>query len=132
MFTPQKKPWSGLSLTPGKETSGGGKSGLGARVSTPNPSSSIKGKGVVYVDGPAHQPPPLPPPPVSFLSENGGRDLTSMENMDDWRRFKEVGLLDEAAMERRDRDALIEKVSRLEREVRIMFFEKIVFLICFA
>lgn len=90
---------------------------MGARVSTPNPSSSMKGKGVVYVDGPAHPPPPLPPPPVSFLNENGGRDLGSMENMEDWRRFKEVGLLDEAAMERRDREALIEKVSRLEREL---------------
>lgn len=122
MFTPQKKTWSGLSLTPGKETPSVGRSGLGARVSTPNPSSSIKGKGVAYGDGPAHQPPPLPPPPVSFLSESGGRDLPSMKNLDDWRSFKEAGLLDEATMERRDREVLIEKVSRLEREVRITFF----------
>lgn len=122
MFTPQKKTWSGLSLTPGKETPSVGRSGLGARVSTPNPSSSIKGKGVAYVDSPAHQPPPLPPPPVSFLGESGGRDLPSMKNLDDWRSFKEAGLLDEATMERRDREVLIEKVSRLEREVRITFF----------
>lgn len=117
MFTPQKKTWSGLSLTPGKETPGAGRSGLGARVSTQNPSNSIKGKGVAYADGPAHQ-----PPPVSFLGENGGRDFPSMKDLDDWRRFKEAGLLDEATIERRDREVLIEKVSTLEREVRITFF----------
>lgn len=119
MFTPQKKPWTGISLAPGKEASAAGRIGVGARIATPNPSSSGKGKAVAYVDGPAHPPTPLPPPPVGFLNENGGRDLGNMENMEDWRRFKEAGLLDEAAMERRDREALIEKVAILEREVRL-------------
>nr|GMD35526.1 protein CROWDED NUCLEI 2-like [Ipomoea batatas]GMD53153.1 protein CROWDED NUCLEI 2-like [Ipomoea batatas] len=91
MFTPQKKSWSALSNT-----------GKG------------KGKAVAFVDGPAAP----PPPPVALLSENGGRGVRDMENMEDWRRFKEAGLLDEAAMERRDREALLEKAERLEREVR--------------
>nr|GLL32142.1 protein CROWDED NUCLEI 1-like [Ipomoea trifida] len=90
MFTPQKKSWSALSNT-----------GKG------------KGKAVAFVDGPAAP----PPPPVALLSENGARGVRDMENMEDWRRFKEVGLLDEAAMERRDREALLEKAERLEREL---------------
>nr|GMC87794.1 protein CROWDED NUCLEI 2 [Ipomoea batatas] len=90
MFTPQKKSWSALSNT-----------GKG------------KGKAVAFVDGPAAP----PPPPVALLSENGGRGVRDTENMEDWRRFKEAGLLDEAAMERRDREALLEKAERLEREL---------------
>jgi hypothetical protein len=56
-----------------------------------------------------------PPPPVGSLSVNAGELDT--EDVEAWRRFREVGLLDEAAMERRDREALLEKASRLEKEV---------------
>lgn len=104
MFTPQKKSWSALSITPRLES--------GGPLRTPNPPTAGKGKAVAFVDGPP------PPPPVALLSENGARGLRDMENMEDWRRFKEAGLLDEAAMERRDREALLEKAERLEREVR--------------
>lgn len=76
---------------------------------TPNPTG--KDKLVAFIDGP-----PPPPPPTSLLSENG--NVAEAENMEDWRRFREVGLLDEAALERRDREALAERIQRLEREVR--------------
>lgn len=96
MFTP-KRQWARPSRTPRTE------------VRTPNPSG--KDKLVAFIDDP-----PPPPPPRGLLSDDGDRVET--ENMEDWRRFRELGLLDEAALERRDREALLEKVQRLEREVR--------------
>ena len=72
------------------------------------PRNTDKGKAVAYVDG--------PPPPLGSLSQS--RRGVGNEDMGDWRRFKEVGLLDEAAMERRDRQVLADKVARLESEVK--------------
>ncbi|XP_042064641.1 nuclear matrix constituent protein 1-like [Salvia splendens] len=96
MFTP-KRQWQGPSRTPRSE------------AHKPNP-TTVKGKLVSFIDDPAP-----PPPPRGLLIEN--EDRVEMENMDDWRRFREVGLLDEAAMERRDREALMEKAQNLEREL---------------
>lgn len=113
MFTPQKNSWAALSITPrgGGDATGPARSGgAGTRMAASNPKNLGKGKALAYFDGP-------PPPPVSLLSDNGERDIGDMENMEDWRRFREVGLLDEARMERRDKEALLEKVSRLENEV---------------
>ncbi|XP_057765676.1 nuclear matrix constituent protein 1-like [Salvia miltiorrhiza] len=93
MFTP-KRQWQGPSRTPRSE------------VRTPNPTAG-KEKLVAFIDG--------PPPPRALLNDNGDRAET--ENMDDWRRFREVGLLDEASLERRDREALLEKAQRLESEL---------------
>lgn len=94
MFTPLGKAPTALSLTP---------------------RNTDKGKAVAYVDG--------PPPPLGSLSQSRrGVPKTTAdlgnEDMGDWRRFKEVGLLDEAAMERRDRQVLADKVARLESEVK--------------
>ncbi|KAJ6987251.1 hypothetical protein NC653_020482 [Populus alba x Populus x berolinensis] len=72
-----------------------------------------KGKAVVLIDGALP-----PPPPVGSLSGNAGELDT--EDVEAWRRFREVGLLDEAAMERRDREALLERASRLENLKRLL------------
>ncbi|KAL3510872.1 hypothetical protein ACH5RR_030273 [Cinchona calisaya] len=114
MFTPQKNQWSPLTITPRSEGLGSG-GGAKGRTTAANPRNLGKGKAVMYVDGPALPPPP--PPPVGLLSDNGGREVVDLENIEDWRRFREVGLLDEAAMERRDREALLEKTARFEREL---------------
>ncbi|CAA0820166.1 Protein CROWDED NUCLEI 1 [Striga hermonthica] len=95
MFTPNRQ-WPGPSMTPKSEA-------RARRYPTG------KDKTVALIDGPP------PPPPNVLLSDSADRD--DVENMEDWRRFREVGLLDEAALERRDREALQEKVERLEREL---------------
>lgn len=99
MFTP-KRQWPGLSITPKSE---GPKNPIGSNVG--------KGKAVAFIDGP----PDPPPPPTGLLSED--REMTGVENMEDWRRFREVGLLDESALERRDREALMDRIQRVEREL---------------
>lgn len=96
MFTPQRKPSPAITLTPRTAA---------PNVSSSKPDSQWKGKAVAFLDGP-----PPPPPPR-------GGDGGSFENMEDWRKFKEAGLLDEATLERKDREALLEKALKLEKEV---------------
>ncbi|KAL6529246.1 hypothetical protein OROGR_014869 [Orobanche gracilis] len=95
MFIP-KRQWPGLPMTPNSE----------ARKRNP----TGKDKMVALIDGP-----PPPPPPIGLLNDDSNRDY--VENMEDWRRFREVGLLDEAALERRDGEALQERTKRLEKEL---------------
>ncbi|KAL5828493.1 hypothetical protein ACOSQ3_017961 [Xanthoceras sorbifolium] len=77
----------------------------------PNPRSNVfasKGKAVVVAES------PVPAPPINSLMESKS---LARESEDDWRSFREAGLLDEATLEQRDRQALIDKVSKLEREL---------------
>ncbi|GKU90412.1 hypothetical protein SLEP1_g4407 [Rubroshorea leprosula] len=105
MFTPQRKPWT--PITPRSEAH---------RAGFSNSRSTIAGKGkaVMFAD----DPPQLPPPPVNSLNVKGSlKAVADGEDVDDWKRFKEAGLLDEAALERRDREALVEKLSKLEQDL---------------
>ncbi|KAK9088500.1 hypothetical protein Scep_027582 [Stephania cephalantha] len=101
MFTPQRK-LSGWSLTPHKSSgTGGGGDGV-ERVS--------KGKGVAFLEGPA--------PPLALLGENGGGAGEGREgDAEVWRKFREAGLLDEATLEKKGREALLEKISTLTDEL---------------
>ncbi|XP_075099156.1 nuclear matrix constituent protein 1-like [Nicotiana tabacum] len=89
MFTQERKVWAAVPVTPPRNG---------------------KGKAVAFADDHV-------PLPVGLLSENAQRNLGDRENIDDWRRFKEVGLLDEVAMEGRDRQALLLKIAKLEKEL---------------
>lgn len=93
MFTPHKTNWSNLTTTTPRT------------MSRTNPRSSSKGKSG---DDPA--------PPRSLL-DGGYVAVVDTGDVEDWRRFGEAGLLDEAAMERRDREVVLEKVAKLEKEV---------------
>ncbi|CAJ2665799.1 unnamed protein product [Trifolium pratense] len=105
MFTPQRKTWPAgktTTFTPHR---------VGA---TPNSgfTPSAKGKAVVIADEP-------PPPPLGSLTETRGEAVVGLDSgyVEDWNKFREVGLLDEAVMQRKDHEALLEKASRLEREL---------------
>lgn len=105
MFTPQKKGWS---FTPRSSE----KNGL-----LSNPRSlrgSVYGKGKAIVDSDL---PPLPPPPQGFLMEKGCDAGVNSVETQVWKSFTEAGMLDEASLLKKDKEALIDKVARLETEV---------------
>jgi len=91
MFTPQRKAWPAMTAIAPRSASA---------------AATGKGKAVAFPDI---------TPPLDSLSgeaaEIGGGD------MEDWKRFREAGLLDEAVMQRKDREALLLKLSKLENEV---------------
>lgn len=109
MFTPQRRPIPAISLTPrGTET-------LRSGAISKNGNFGGKGKAVAFTE---NQPAPPPPPPVtSLLEANVQARGEAGESEDDWRGFREAGLLDEATMERKEREALKQRASKLEREV---------------
>ncbi|CAN7098232.1 unnamed protein product [Brassica rapa subsp. narinosa] len=105
MFTPQRKQWMSPAMTPRGET----------RVTNPR-NADRKGKAIAFSEDPVNS--TLPPPPIGTLTGEGFyRGEADDMDMGDWRRFREVGLLDEASMERKDREALLEKISTLEKEL---------------
>ncbi|KAF8086353.1 hypothetical protein N665_0628s0005 [Sinapis alba] len=105
MFTPQRKQWMSPAMTPRSET----------RVSNPR-NADRKGKAIAFSEDPVNS--TLPPPPIGTLTGEGfSIGQADGIDMGDWRRFREVGLLDEASMERKDREALVEKISILEKEL---------------
>lgn len=86
-------------------------------VSNPR-NADRKGKAIAFSEDPVIS--SLPPPPIGTLTEEGVfRGQADEMDMGDWRRFREVGLLNEASMDRKDREALLEKISTLEKEVQI-------------
>lgn len=103
MYTTQQRVTrSPLSITPRAD---------GQSFGNPSRHVSGKGKSVAFYDGP-------PAPPLGLLNEIGTSDVVvEGEGLDDWKRFKEAGLLDEAVMEKKDHEALVEKANRLEKEV---------------
>lgn len=107
MFTPQRKGFPGWSISPRSE--------VPRSVGAGSVSANRKGKSVVAaIEG------PLGPPPLASLGDKGG-DVGGGDVVV-WQRFREEGLLDEAALERKDREALSEKLSKLHQEVKITHF----------
>lgn len=101
MFTPQRKGWLFSPQRDGKRTSG-------------TPVVSTKGKSIAVLEGGSA---PLPPP-VASLDENG--EIAAADGfgeLEAWRRFREVGLLDESSLEKKDREALLEKMRKLDQEL---------------
>ncbi|KAK7407606.1 hypothetical protein VNO78_09559 [Psophocarpus tetragonolobus] len=93
MFTPQRKVWPAPASF------------------TPHRGGSASGKGKAVAEGPP------PPPLVSLTEATVAVGVDDAGNDEDWKRFSELGLLDEAVMQRKDHEALLEKVSRLEKEL---------------
>ncbi|KAK4789062.1 hypothetical protein SAY86_020381 [Trapa natans] len=89
MSTPRRKGYLNLSLTP--------------RSEVPR-SAAAKGKAIAG-------------PPLGFLDDSGPAGGLGDEGLEDWRRFREAGLLDEAEMERRDRQAIADRVSELQSQL---------------
>ncbi|CAN6478402.1 unnamed protein product [Victoria cruziana] len=99
MFTPQRKGWPRWSLTPGKTDAGNN-----------DAAASAKGKAVMEC-----------PPPRASLEENGGVGTPGMFSSpgeaEVWKRFRESGALDPESLEKKEREALADRVSKLEAEL---------------
>lgn len=108
MFTPQKKGWSlSPSIRDFNENGLGSPSNLQGRVGD---SASLKGKGKNVVEEPR--------PPQALLGENAGDTIGGWgAEVDAWRHFRDAGLLDESVLQRKDREALIQRINAVEKEV---------------
>ncbi|KAF8389818.1 hypothetical protein HHK36_024337 [Tetracentron sinense] len=110
MFTPQKKSLSGWPVTPRSEARKNSVGVSNSRNDGGRDGSAAKGKRVAFAER---------PPPLGSLDENGRKTVVGLDGGDTevWQRFREAGLLDEASLERKDREALFERVSKLENEL---------------
>ncbi|KAF9591071.1 hypothetical protein IFM89_001281 [Coptis chinensis] len=104
MFTPQRKIWSDWTQTPQQTTKKNKNNG-----SNSSNGKSLKGKGVAFIEG--------PPPPLNSLSVGGVEIDDGGEDKEIWQRFREGGGLDDAGYEKKDREALLDRVSKLENEL---------------
>ncbi|KEH27949.1 hypothetical protein MTR_5g052150 [Medicago truncatula] len=70
------------------------------RIGVTPKSALAKKKVVVFADEPP------PPPSLGSLTDSDGDVVVASSYAEDWKRFREVGLLDEAAMKRKDDEAI--------------------------
>ncbi|XP_009383797.3 nuclear matrix constituent protein 1 [Musa acuminata AAA Group] len=110
MFTPQRKGWS-----PSPRYG----DGVDNRMKTPAVNTRT-GSGVAFLKGKgksAVEALPPPPPLQALLGENGSIGVVDQGDAEVWRSFREAGLLDESSLQRKDRDALVQRISELEKEL---------------
>ncbi|XP_019710051.1 nuclear matrix constituent protein 1 isoform X1 [Elaeis guineensis] len=111
MFTPQKKGWAGWSLSPRVgDGPDGGSAPVNARSAGGLSLGKGKGKGKSVVEA-------LPPPPQASLGENGNDAAGGAGDVEVWRRFREAGLLDESVLQKKEKEALVQRISELETEL---------------
>jgi hypothetical protein len=130
MFSPQKMGWPGWSPTSASERKEKDKSREKERDREANLSAAPE---LLALTPP---PPPPPPPlsPVKGLVEMRSAQQQSLMTMvsssptagsdkepEIWRRFREAGALDESSIEKKDRAALMARITGLETEVRSSF-----------
>ena len=58
---------------------------------------------------------------VVALSEENGERPEEVQDAAVWKRFQEAGLLDQASLEKKDREALVQRISKVEAEVMAYF-----------
>lgn len=117
MFTPQKKGWPGWSPSP--RVGDGVDNGMTTPVVNTRSGSVLaflKGKGKGKGNNTAEAL-PLPLPLQASLGENGDTVVVGGGDAEVWRNFREAGLLDESALQNKDKEALVQRILVLEKEV---------------
>ncbi|CAL9155666.1 unnamed protein product [Musa hybrid cultivar] len=117
MFTPQKKGWPGWSPSP--RVGDGVDNGMTTPVVNTRSGSVLaflKGKGKGKGNNTAEAL-PLPLPLQASLGENGDTVVVGGGDAEVWRNFREAGLLDESALQNKDREALVQRILALEKEL---------------